>query len=109
MGNSRSAREQYELVVAASGELPALPSALDLLVIGSLQALRSSDLESLLDRDPGLTDTARAWRRLAEAVVLERQQVSSAIASIAADFPSAFEDLGTRLILRALAVEAPGQ
>ena len=109
MGNSPGAREQYELVVAVSGELPALPSALDLLVIGSLQALRSSDLESLLDGDLGLTDTARAWRRLAEVVVLGQQQVSSTIASIAADFPSVFEDLDARLILRALAVAASGR
>ena len=109
LGNSRGARQQYELVVAAAGELPALPSGLDLLVIGSLQALRSSDLESLLDREPGSTNTARAWRRLAEAVVLGRQQVSSTIASIATDFPAVFEGLDARLILRALAVEASGR
>jgi tetratricopeptide (TPR) repeat protein len=109
MGNSRVAEEQYELVVAATGALSAPPSRLDLLLVGALQALRPSDLEPLLDQDLGSTDTARAWRRLAEAAVGQQPVSSAILRSIVEDYPLLFDDLEGRLILRALAAGGPGR
>jgi tetratricopeptide (TPR) repeat protein len=102
-GNPRGAREQYELVVAATGGLSRPPSRLDLLLVGALKALRPSDLEPLLDQDLGSSDSARAWRRLAESAVGQQPVSSSILRSIVADYPLLFDDLEGRLILRALA------
>ncbi len=107
-GNGLEAREHFQSVVDASGTLSASPTRLDLLLIGAAQQARPSDLEAMLRREMGSTEGARVWRELAESVVAG-QTLSAAAASVAADHPSFFDDLESRLILRALTATDAGR
>lgn len=106
-GNTQAARELYEQVVRAGGEMTAA-SRLDLLSLAALAALRPAELQAFLDREAGGGSAALAARRFAAVVAsAPAQRARSELVAIAADHPALFEDVEGRLILRALI--APGR
>jgi len=102
LGNEGAARREFERVVASTGELSTTPSRLDLLLVGALEALnRQRDLRVPLRRDLGSTDAARAWRELAESVSQYGPTTEQKLRSMATRYPSLFDDLEGRMLVRA--------
>ena len=106
-GNSREARDAWEQIIAASA-LSEAPTRLDLFSVAALGTVRPTELSSIRERDLGSTDPAQAVRRLAEAMV-GGQRLGTTIRSVAQEYPSLFDDLEGRLILRALTARLAAQ
>ena len=100
-GNSRAAQDAWEQILAAAA-LSEAPTRLDLFSVAALGAVRPTELSSILERDLGSTDPAKAVRRLAAAMAVGTQRLPTTIRSVAQEYPSLFDDLEGRLILRAL-------
>ena len=58
----------------------------------------------MLEGDPGSDDPAQAARRLVEAMTAGGPPLSATLRSLAREYPSLFDDLEGRLILRALSI-----
>jgi hypothetical protein len=56
----------------------------------------------MLEGDPGSEEPAQAVHRLAEAMTVGGPPLSATLRSLAREYPSLFDDLEGRLILRAL-------
>ncbi len=106
-GDSPAARSEFEHVVSATRVAP--PSLRDLLLVAAIRrgtAPGSEDLQRLERAGQGDTETAAAVRHFSASVV-SGQSLAVAARSTAAAFPSLFDDLEGRLILRALTLEPP--
>jgi hypothetical protein len=99
--NGRAAQDAWEQAIPASAPTEK-PTRLDLLSVAALGTVRPGDLGSIVERNPGSSDPAQAVRRLAEAMILGGPRIPTTLRSIGEEYPSLFDDVEGRLILRAL-------